>query len=113
LGLDLTSYLKFVAALIFVLALIGVIALIARRIGVPGTLRPLRGRRRLEIQEILPLDPKRRLILVRRDDREHLLLLGAGQDLVVETGIPVAPDIKSGTGSITSSERPSPIAEPS
>jgi flagellar protein FliO/FliZ len=33
------------------------------------------------------VDAKRRLVLVRRDDREHLLLLGATQDVVVESGI--------------------------
>jgi flagellar protein FliO/FliZ len=34
------------------------------------------GRRRLAVQETLPLDPKRRLVLVRCDGRDLLLLTG-------------------------------------
>lgn len=34
------------------------------------------GRRRLAVQEVLPLDPKRRLVLVRCDGRDLLLLTG-------------------------------------
>ena len=46
-----------------------------------------RARRRLSVVEILSVDAKRKLLLIRRDDREHLILLGAGQDLVVESGL--------------------------
>jgi flagellar protein FliO/FliZ len=41
--------------------------------------------RRLQVIETLPLDIKRRLVIVRCDDNEHLLLLGPDQDIVVET----------------------------
>ncbi len=49
----------------------------------------VRGRRgsRLGISEYHELDKTRRLVLVRRDDVEHLLLIGGGQDIVVEGGI--------------------------
>jgi len=33
--------------------------------------------------ETLPLDGKRRVILLKCDDREHLVLLGQNQDLVL------------------------------
>lgn len=39
--------------------------------------------RRLEVAETLALDPRRRLLLVRCDGRELLLLTGGGQDAVV------------------------------
>jgi flagellar protein FliO/FliZ len=42
---------------------------------------------RLAIVEVRPIDLRHRLVLVRRDDVEHLLLLGAPGDLVIETGI--------------------------
>jgi flagellar protein FliO/FliZ len=84
---DLTSYLQFVVALLFVLALIGVLAFGARRLGFAPRVTGGRGRRRLAIVEVLAVDTKRRLVLVRRDGVEHLLLLGATQDAVVETGI--------------------------
>jgi len=49
-----------------------------------------RGRnRRLSVVDTLSLDPRRQLIIVRRDNVEHLILTGGAQDLVVETGIPV------------------------
>ena len=39
------------------------------------------GRRRLAVQEVLPLDPKRRLVLVRCDGRDLLLLTGGAGDM--------------------------------
>lgn len=49
-----------------------------------------RGRnRRLAVIDTLALDPKRQLLIIRRDNVEHLLLTGGPQDVVVETGIPV------------------------
>ena len=49
----------------------------------------VRGRRgsRLGINEYHELDKTRRLVLVRRDGMEHLLLIGGPQDVVIETGI--------------------------
>ena len=50
-----------------------------------------RGRnRRLAVVDTLALDQKRQLIIVRRDNVEHLILTGGPHDLVVEAGIPVA-----------------------
>lgn len=49
-----------------------------------------RGRnRRLGVIESMMLDSKRQLIIIRRDNVEHLILTGGPQDVVVETGIPV------------------------
>lgn len=49
-----------------------------------------RGRnRRLSVIDTLALDQKRQLVIIRRDNVEHLILTGGPQDLVVETGIPV------------------------
>lgn len=50
-----------------------------------------RGRnRRLAVVDSLALDPKRHLLIIRRDDVEHLILTGGAQDLVIETGIALA-----------------------
>ncbi|WDR03745.1 flagellar biosynthetic protein FliO [Devosia algicola] len=49
-----------------------------------------RGRnRRLLVIDTLAIDPKRQLVIIRRDNVEHLLLTGGPQDVVIETGIPV------------------------
>ena len=87
------TYLRFVLALVFVLALIGLVAWLARRFGLAGAVALPRGRRRrLSVTESLAVDGKRRLVLVRRDDVEHLILLGTGPDILVETGISPPPD---------------------
>jgi flagellar protein FliO/FliZ len=53
------------------------------------TVRTGRSRnRRLAITDSLPVDQKRHLLIVRRDDVEHLVLIGGAQDMVIETGIP-------------------------
>lgn len=92
--MDLNDYLRTVFALLFVLGLIGLLYLLARqyaarRLG-PGATRGGLGAR-LGIVEVRPLDGRRRLVLVRRDDVEHLLLLGPERDLLVEAGIPARP----------------------
>ncbi len=90
--MDLQSYLWAIIALLLVLALIGAVAWIVRRLGVvPVAAMTKRGGRRLAITEIAAIDAKRRLVLVRRDQTEHLLLLGATNDAVVETGITPPP----------------------
>ncbi|MBL6946499.1 MAG: flagellar biosynthetic protein FliO [Rhodospirillales bacterium] len=87
------EYFQFLFALIFVLALIAVLAAVARRYGL-GYRTPSRGKkeRRLSLVEVIPIDAKRRLALFRRDSVEHLVLLGAGSDLLVERGIPAPPE---------------------
>ncbi len=47
----------------------------------------VRGRRgsRLSISEYYEIDKSRRLVLVRRDEVEHLLLIGGNQDVVIES----------------------------
>lgn len=84
--MDFQHYLTFVSALVFVVALIFLLAWIARRFGM-GAGTPTGGRRRLALVETLPIDAKRRVVIVRRDEVEHLLLLGPDTDTVIETGI--------------------------
>jgi flagellar protein FliO/FliZ len=81
------TYWRFVLALVFVLLLIVACGWIARRLGLAGRLAAVRsGKRRLAILEVLPLDGRRRLVLLQRDGVEHLVLLGQPGDLVIERG---------------------------
>jgi flagellar protein FliO/FliZ len=68
-------------ALVLTLGLIGLAAYGARRFGPEWLVRLQRPKanRRLAIIESLPLDPARRLVLVRLDSTERLLLLGEGR----------------------------------
>ncbi len=85
--MEWSGYLRFVLALLVVLGLIGGFAWIARRSGVGGIQTGRKGRSdRLEVVEALSIDARRRLVIIRRDDREHLVLLGPEGERVIETG---------------------------
>jgi len=89
--IDLASYMKFLFALLFVFGLIGAAALLAKRAGLGNRGPIVKGRgKRLTIVETMPLDPKRRVILIRRDDKEHLLLLGNTGEQVIESDLEAA-----------------------
>ena len=81
------SYAWYFSALLLVIGLILALAWIARRLGFMGRLAATGGKRRLAVVEVLPLDAKRRLVLLRRDGAEHLILIGLTGDVVVESGI--------------------------
>ena len=102
--MDLDQVMRGLLALVFVLGLIGGITLLAKRFGfTPRSTLPKRSRRgisgqktstgrRLAIVEVLPVDAKRRLVLIRRDNKEHLVILGADRELLIESGT-TAPDL--------------------
>jgi flagellar protein FliO/FliZ len=82
------DYLRFIAALVFVLGLICATAWLVRRFRLDGSLGGRSGGakgRRLALVETLPLDARRRLVLVRRDDVEHLLLVGQDGNRLIES----------------------------
>ena len=86
--MEYDSYLRFVLALLFVLGLIGLIGYLLRRYGFGTTgLIPHRigQERRLAVIEVASVDARRRLVLVRRDSREHLILLGATTETIIES----------------------------
>lgn len=90
--MEFDIYFRFLTGLVFVLALIGLLTWLVRRFGpARRMLRPRGGQRRLAIIEIAPIDAKRRLVLVRRDGTEHLIMLGTTSDLLIEAGIAAAP----------------------
>lgn len=99
--MDWDVYLRTVFALIAVLGLIGATAWVAKRIGFGGVAIGPRRKRRLAVVESVPLDGRRRLVLVRRDEVEHLLLIGGGADIVVERGTGVVPRL----------DQPEPVKE--
>ena len=87
--MDYGDYFRFLFALIFVIALIALLALVARRagFGYPLTLNKTSNARRLEIIETASVDGRRRLVLVRRDNIEHLLIIGQNSETVIEAMI--------------------------
>ena len=92
-------------SLAFVLALILGLALLGKKLLLPqATNRKIFGKanKRLELIEICQIDQKSRLLLIRRDDTEHLILQGGANETVIER------DIKPGN---TSLEKMSPSSE--
>lgn len=80
---------RFFIAFVVVFALIGVTAWLIRRFGtgaLGGT--GARGRApRLAVIEAGAVDGRRKLVLIRRDNTEHLIMIGGPTDIVVEANI--------------------------
>ena len=88
-----TMYFQVALALILVLGLIMAMAWLLRRYGLGDGARNALGRKkRLTTIESATVDARHRLVLVRRDNVEHLLLIGPGDSFVVEHGITSAPE---------------------
>ena len=79
----IADFLRAVFALVLTLGLIGLSAVALRRFGPEWMARFQTSKRirRLAVVETLILDPQRRLVLVRMDDVERLILLGDGRML--------------------------------
>jgi flagellar protein FliO/FliZ len=95
---------RFIIAFVLVLGLIGAGTLLWRRFGV-GPLSPLGTRSRqarLAVIDAAAVDARRRLVLIKRDNVEHLLMIGGPTDIVVESNITRAAAI---------SREPRPIPE--
>jgi flagellar protein FliO/FliZ len=88
-GAEMPLAVRFFLAFLIVLGLIGVTAWAVRRLG-SGRLgtNGVRGRQpRIAVIDHASVDGRRRLILVRRDNVEHLLMVGGPSDVVVEANI--------------------------
>jgi flagellar protein FliO/FliZ len=87
--MQFTDLLRMFFALALTMGLFGLIVVGLRRYG-PETMKRLQGPRtdkRMAVVESLVLDPARRLVLVRIDAQERLILLGEGQ--ILEAQAPV------------------------
>lgn len=88
LGTHLELPVRLAIATVVIVALLALTALLVRYLSGPARTPGGRSRQgRLAVMDTVPVDQKRRLVLVRRDDVEHLLLIGGSRDLVVEPGI--------------------------
>jgi len=88
-GSEMPLAARFFIAFLIVLGLIGATAWLVRRFGANrlggGSAR---GRQpRLAVIDAAPVDGRRRLVLIRRDNIEHLLMIGGPTDVVVEQNI--------------------------
>jgi flagellar protein FliO/FliZ len=87
-GAEMPLAARFFIAFLVVLALIGLTAWLVRRFGANRLGNASRGRQpRLAVIDAATVDGRRRLVLIRRDNVEHLLMIGGPSDLVVEPNI--------------------------
>lgn len=89
-----------------VLILLLVFWIFRRFVGTPA-IKAARGRQpRLAVTDAANLDDKRKLILVRRDDVEHLVMIGGANDILIESNIVRVKPARPQTAQ-------TPVAEPS
>jgi flagellar biogenesis protein FliO len=87
-GLELSTPVNFVIAFVVVLALIAAATWLVRRFGMTRLDAAARGRQpRLAVIDSANVDGRRKLVIIRRDNVEHLLMIGGPTDVVVETAI--------------------------
>ena len=91
-GLGDSPAIQYLFAFVVILALLALFAFVLRRLTggrlmLPGQDRGRSRQPRLGIVDIYDLDRQRQLILLRRDNVEHLLLIGGPNDVVIETNI--------------------------
>src|SRR5688572_7653116 len=114
---DMPQAAKFIAAFVVVLALIGLTAWLVRRFGSNRLGGTARGRQpRLAVIDAANVDGRRRLVLIRRDNVEHLMMIGGPNDVVVEPNIvrASARDAREPAREVRAPEpttRPVPVAE--
>lgn len=96
-----TKFLVAAVAVLLGLACLALVLWIVRRRPSSPFLRGGRNRQpRLSVLDAAAVDTRRRLVLVRRDDVEHLLMIGGPTDIVIEsrimTAVPAAVPEQSG-----------------
>lgn len=87
-----SEILRILFGLVAVLGLIGLFAVAARKMGLISASGGLVRKRRLAIVETLAVDARRRMVIVKCDGKEHLVMLGAGSETVIERGLEGAPE---------------------
>lgn len=105
-GAEMPLAARFFIAFLVVLGLIGLTAWLVRRFGASRLGGAgARGRQpRLAVIDAATVDGRRRLVLIRRDNIEHLLMIGGPTDVVVEPNIVRA----AGREAVRETGRPTP-----
>lgn len=91
-GIEISSAGRYLIAFVAIFALLALLALVLRRVtgarmklGGQGSARSRQPR--LGIVDVYDLDRQRQLLLLRRDNVEHLVMIGGPNDVVVESNI--------------------------
>lgn len=86
---DLPQFLKLIIALGVVILLMGGLVMVLKMLGLSSQTSVKSGdKRRLKIVESLPLDARRRAVILKCDHKEHLVILNSNGETVIENDIP-------------------------
>ncbi|MEO1252509.1 MAG: flagellar biosynthetic protein FliO [Pseudomonadota bacterium] len=103
-----TDYLRVLFGLVTVLGLIGTAGFIARKGNLLSIAPRLARKRRLQIVESLAIDARRRAIILRKDGREHLVVLGPQGETLVDSA-PALVDAETEAAPAAAGETPAPV----
>jgi len=92
---EMMEYARFALALIFVLGLIAGCSWLGKRLGLAPRTTTGGSAKRLNVVAIQSVDSRRKLVLIRRDNIEHLILLNGERDLLIESGIESREEIET------------------
>lgn len=84
--MEMADYTRFVLSLAAVVAMIWLVAYALKRTGMDKRLRGVTGQNgRLAVVDVLYLDPKRKLTLVRADSREYLIFISGENAQLIDS----------------------------
>lgn len=85
---ELPQILRLIIALIIVVMMMGGLAFLFKKLGLAAQQSIKTGKdKRLHIIETLPLDARKRLVILQCDEQQHLLILGTNSDTVIARDI--------------------------
>lgn len=93
--MNLEDFSRILFAFVAVIGFIGIAALVARKMGLAAGAHALAKARRLSLVESLPIDARRRAVIIRCDNREHLVILGQTGETLVAADLPPRPAIEA------------------
>jgi flagellar protein FliO/FliZ len=83
--MDIVEILRAVFGLGIVLGLIVLCGVVLKRTQFTGFKLGVRGDQRLSVSARIMLDPRRQIVILRDGEREHLVLLGASGETLIES----------------------------
>jgi hypothetical protein len=90
-GIEISQAVQYLIAFVIIFVLLALFAVVLRRITAPRIRTPNQAGRnrqpRLGVIDSFDIDRRRQLVLVRRDNVEHLIMIGGPTDVVVESNI--------------------------
>lgn len=83
--MEMVDYSRFFVSLAFVIALIWAVAWLLKRFGLDKRLRGATGQAgRMQVVDVLYMDPRRKLVLVRADHQEYVLMVAGDSVTVID-----------------------------